>query len=104
MCSTEEGDALLHRSRGIEFVEIEVVESVVRGEENEIRGGDVDENAELDWQSRTCLALVRETKLTILLAKTSRVVLKRARIIPLLVTSVMISTIWQTRQVIFSRN
>ena len=52
-CSIEEDGSLLHRSRSTEFVESEVeaesvVESVVRGEENEIGGEDVDESAELD--------------------------------------------------------
>ena len=53
MCSTEEDDALLHRSRGTEFVESEVeaesvVESVVRDEADGAGGEEVVEYAELD--------------------------------------------------------
>ena len=53
MCSPEEDDAILDRSRSTEFVESEVeaesvVESVVRDEADGAGGEDVDECAELD--------------------------------------------------------
>ena len=53
MCSPEEDDAILDRSRSTEFVESEVeaesvVESVVRDEADGAGGEDVDECAEFD--------------------------------------------------------
>ena len=83
-----------------------VVESVVRDEANEAGGEDVNESAELD-AGRTVVSIFpgfgeRDTSDAPVGEDVESCV--ETRIIPLLVTSALISTIWQTREVIFSRN
>ena len=78
MWPIEEGDVLLHCSRGGEKVESEVetesvVESVVRGEKDESGSGGVEEGG-AGLQSQLYLVSVRRTLVTVWMTKTLKIV------------------------------